>query len=101
MPVLCVEIIARRSDLSLTPYQQIQTRGAFLDALSRLAPSPNGVVLTCSNVLPWPQGVFVHAWCVGHSAEDASETLADHLAKSLTSEWEWRAGTTYVACDDN
>lgn len=101
MPVLSVEIVARRPDLHLTPYQQIQAEAAVLDALSRFAPTPGGVVLACAHVLPWPQGLCVQAWCAAPCAETASEAIADHLNQSLTTTWEWFAGPTYVATTDN
>lgn len=101
MPVLSVEIVARRKDLALTPYQQIRAQAEALDALSRFAPTPTGVVLACANVTPLPQGLCVQAWCHAPSAETAGEELADHLGDSLTTRWEWMSGLDHLACNDN
>lgn len=101
MPVLSVEIVARRGDLALTPLQQIHHRAAVMDALSRFAPTPSGVVLACAHVTPWPQGLYVQTWCHAPSADVAGEELADHLEGALTTRWEWMSGLDHLACNDN
>ena len=101
VPVLSIEIIGRRGDLALTQYQQIRAQAEVLDALTRLAPTPSGLVLACAHVTPWPQGVCVQAWCHAPSAEIAGEALAEHLEEALSTTWEWMAGPDHVACADN